>query len=72
MTAPTPDNIELRDELARIAEGRCPQCGYTRADAALHMDHRLCKGGKVPTVAEQNEARIALTLAAMKAKEGKK
>ena len=23
--------------------GRCPECGYTHADARLHMDHNLCK-----------------------------
>lgn len=22
---------------------RCPECGYTQADAALHMDHHLCE-----------------------------
>ncbi len=23
---------------------RCPSCGYTKEDAALHGDHHLCKG----------------------------
>lgn len=23
---------------------RCPECGYTKEDAAIHMDHHLCKG----------------------------
>lgn len=23
---------------------RCPECGYTAKDAAIHMDHHLCKG----------------------------
>ena len=31
---------------------RCPHCGYTDRDAALHGDHHLC-GGKLP--AEQKE-----------------
>lgn len=22
---------------------RCPECGYNRLDAAVHMDHKLCK-----------------------------
>lgn len=22
----------------------CPVCGYTKEDAAIHMDHHLCKG----------------------------
>lgn len=23
---------------------RCPECGYTKEDAAIHCDHHLCKG----------------------------
>ena len=25
-------------------EPRCPECGYTEADAKLHGDHHLCPG----------------------------
>ncbi len=33
--------FEVRDE------PRCPECGYTQADASLHGDHHLCRG-KIP------------------------
>jgi len=36
--------------LAWKGDGRCPACGYSRADMTLHADHQLCKGpGPMPT-----------------------
>jgi hypothetical protein len=40
----------------------CPDCGYTRADAAYHMDHRICelKGGPPMPKGPMNEDEKAL------------
>lgn len=27
-----------------VGEPRCPKCGYTATDAAIHCDHDLCDG----------------------------
>ena len=29
-----------------MAESRCPVCGYTKRDAQIHGDHRLCKNSR--------------------------
>jgi hypothetical protein len=33
---------------------RCPRCGYTKVDALIHGDHRLC-GGSIPNPEEHKE-----------------
>lgn len=43
-------------------EPKCPECGYTAEDAAIHLDHRLCRNDgnapwqEKPLRAEQVEA----------------
>lgn len=37
-------------------EGACPDCGYRACDAALHMDHRLCRNsGSEPWKPKEND-----------------
>jgi hypothetical protein len=31
-----------------MAKPHCSVCGYTKEDAAIHLDHHLCKG-KIPS-----------------------
>jgi hypothetical protein len=35
------------EEISPEKVKRCPKCGYSKADAQLHMDHHLCHG-KIP------------------------
>ena len=41
------NTTDLKRE-AMEPELRCPQCGYTKEDAGMWLDHHLCKG-KIPT-----------------------
>jgi hypothetical protein len=66
-------NPHLHEEIREVAEEwaglsvspqgkeqeRCPSCGYTKEDALIHCDHRLCKNaGKAPwEVVQGNETR---------------
>lgn len=34
------------------SHARCPECGYTAEDAALHRDHHLC-GGIIPNLSKE-------------------
>lgn len=49
-----------------MAEPHCPVCGYTAKDAALHLDHGLCKGkipksrAKLPQPLSEPEERFAI------------
>lgn len=54
---PTPylDAMIEREKAKPSDTYRCPDCGYTQEDAALHMDHSICeaKGGP-PMPGEKN------------------
>lgn len=35
---------------------RCSDCGYTQADAAFNMDHRLCEAAGGPLMPKRKES----------------
>ena len=47
------DISEYDVEREGIERYRCPECGYDVFDAAAHLDHQLCKGPQIPTLAGQ-------------------
>lgn len=49
------DKPDLNDEASGLVEPvvrcddtRCPDCGYTKRDAEIHMDHHLCENKTPP------------------------
>lgn len=50
-----------------MANKRCPDCGYTREDAGIHMDHHLCRNkgffDRTPAAAAKSHTHTELATA---------